>query len=82
MIPSKVSPPPVPDRLRREYNGDKLDFLTVEGVTRVLPVSAATVRSWIFSDVDRFASRCVVRRGRRVFVDRKALLRWLDEGRG
>lgn len=56
-------------------------FLAVSAVPDIIPVTEAGVRWWIFANTDGFADQCVVRRGRRVFIDRAALEEWLEDGR-
>lgn len=55
-------------------------FLTLEQVAaHVIPVTLNTLRWWVQTDKDGFDTECVVRRGRRVFVKKERLIRWMDD---
>jgi hypothetical protein len=57
-------------------------FCTIEDAARFyLPVSAKAIRGWIADNKDGFESKCVVRRGGRVFIDVVALFRWMVQGK-
>lgn len=54
-------------------------YLTLEQVVaHVIPVTINTIRWWVQTDRDGFDTECVVRRGRRVFVNKERLIRWMD----
>jgi len=44
-------------------------------------IGKRTLRHWMFSDPDNFRGRCVVKVGKKVYIDRAALERWLEEHR-
>ena len=45
-------------------------------------IAERTWRHWIFSNVDEFRHRCVVKIGRRLWLDAEAVAAWLEEHRG
>lgn len=57
------------------------DYLTVETAAKVVDKEETTVRYWIQNNTDGFYKKCVIRRGRSIFIDRAQLLDWLDDGR-
>lgn len=56
------------------------EFITVQEVRQILPVSDKTVRWWIFYNSYGFHDRCIIKRGRRIYIDRAALVQWIAEG--
>lgn len=45
-------------------------FLTASELTTILPIAEQQARWWIFPNAEGFANRCVIRRARRVFIER------------
>lgn len=57
-------------------------YITIDEVCgRIIGTSRRVVEHWVARDVQGFATRCVVRRGGRVWIDVKALHDWIEEGR-
>jgi len=58
------------------------NILTVSQLAELNPAfSEATIRWWIFNAETNGFSRCLVRIGGRVFIDRAAFEQWLEEHR-
>ncbi len=55
-------------------------FISVDEVPQIVPVPVKTVRWWLFYNSLSFRDRVAVKRGRRVYIDREALLVWISEG--
>jgi hypothetical protein len=62
----------------------KLDLLDIPNGTREAysHISERTWRYWSQANVDDFRKRCVVKIGRRVWLDAAAVAVWLEEHRG
>lgn len=59
---------------------DFRELRRVDQIARENPaLSAGTIRWWIARDVDRFASRCILKVGRSVYVSLPAFNAWLAE---
>lgn len=57
-------------------------FLSIEQVSQhIIPVSPKIIRHWIFNNTDNFDKECCTRRGRRVFIVKDSLVRWMERGR-
>lgn len=57
-------------------------YITIdEMIGKIISTSRRSVEHWIARDVEGFATRCVVRRGGRVWIDVQALREWIEEGR-
>ena len=55
-------------------------FISIrEALALYLPVSEKTVRWWIWNSTDGFAD-LITKRGRRLWINREALIRWIDAG--
>ena len=58
------------------------NILTVSQLAELNPAfSEATIRWWIFNAETNGFSRCLVRIGGRVFIDRATFEQWLEEHR-
>lgn len=57
-------------------------FMTVKELvaSSLTSVSDRTVRGWILRDHAGFNTRCVRRRGRRIYVDTAEMVKWMSEG--
>lgn len=67
-------------RKRRE-NEVSPAYITVDDALRIIGATRRVVEHWVARDTDQFATRCVIRRGGRLWIDVQALHEWIDEGR-
>jgi len=70
------------DSMTLEVEMDFNRYRTVKQFAATEPWSEHAVRWWILKNVDGFDDRCVLRVGRRVFIDLIEAERWLCERLG